>query len=204
VAGCTSKVSVARYYDPSTAQFLTRDPLEALTGSPYGYVAGDPPDGSDPSGLCWSPQSLCVYLTQAGESWTATVDTVTGGATRWVRLKLGIDDSYTTSSEAYQATLNLWLGPSCIDGMPVVREEIVPPEEPEAAAAAASEGAAQTVNDILSGKVGSIRRAPLPPGSPSWQDIGDMTLDQIRAAARANQPGFKTILKLLTDSRFNR
>jgi RHS repeat-associated protein len=41
----------ARYYDPATAQFLTRDPLEAMTGSPYGYVDGDPLDGSDPSGL---------------------------------------------------------------------------------------------------------------------------------------------------------
>jgi hypothetical protein len=44
-------VSVARYYDPTTAQFLTRDPLESVTGSPYGYVDGDPLDGSDPSGL---------------------------------------------------------------------------------------------------------------------------------------------------------
>ncbi len=53
-------------------------------------------------------------------------------------------------------------------------------------------------------KLGSITRAPLPSGSPSWSDIGDMTMDEVRAAARANQPGFKTILKLLTDSRFNR
>ena len=41
----------ARYYDPATAQFLTRDPLEAITGSPYGYVNGDPLDAGDPSGL---------------------------------------------------------------------------------------------------------------------------------------------------------
>lgn len=48
---CTSRASVARYYDPQTAQFLTRDPLEAMTGSPYGYVDGEPLDGSDPTGL---------------------------------------------------------------------------------------------------------------------------------------------------------
>jgi hypothetical protein len=48
---CASKAAVARYYESQTAQFLTRDPAEAQTRSPYGYVAGDPLDASDPSGL---------------------------------------------------------------------------------------------------------------------------------------------------------
>jgi RHS repeat-associated protein len=41
----------ARYYDPSTAQFLSRDPLVAATRSPYAYVGGDPLNGVDASGL---------------------------------------------------------------------------------------------------------------------------------------------------------
>jgi RHS repeat-associated protein len=41
----------ARYYDPATATFLTRDPLEDLTGEPYTYAGEDPLDGSDPSGM---------------------------------------------------------------------------------------------------------------------------------------------------------
>jgi RHS repeat-associated protein len=41
----------ARYYEPSSGQFLTRDPLEDVTRSAYGYVEGDPLDGSDPTGL---------------------------------------------------------------------------------------------------------------------------------------------------------
>ena len=46
----------ARYYDPSTGQFLTVDPDVATTLSPYGYVAGDPLNAGDPSGLCgWNP-----------------------------------------------------------------------------------------------------------------------------------------------------
>ncbi len=40
----------ARSYDPATAQFLTRDPLESLTQQPYGYVGGDPLNATDPSG----------------------------------------------------------------------------------------------------------------------------------------------------------
>ena len=42
-----------RYYSPATAQFLTRDPLDALTRSAYGYVDGNPLNRADPSGLDW-------------------------------------------------------------------------------------------------------------------------------------------------------
>lgn len=38
----------ARYYDPSTGQFLTRDPLNPLV--PYAYAVGDPVNASDPTG----------------------------------------------------------------------------------------------------------------------------------------------------------
>lgn len=62
----------------------------------------------------------------------------------------------------------------------------------------------EKVSDVLKGKAGSIMRAPLPRGSPSWSEVGNMTMSEVRAAARANQPGFRTILKLLTDGRFNK
>lgn len=32
----------ARYYDPTTTQFLTIDPQLAQTGTPYAYVTGNP------------------------------------------------------------------------------------------------------------------------------------------------------------------
>lgn len=41
----------ARYYDPATGQFISRDPLNAVTRSPYGYVANNPLNGSDPTGM---------------------------------------------------------------------------------------------------------------------------------------------------------
>ena len=40
----------ARYYDPTTAQFLTRDPLEATTGDAYGYAWNNPLNYTDPTG----------------------------------------------------------------------------------------------------------------------------------------------------------
>ncbi|MGH3741699.1 MAG: RHS repeat-associated core domain-containing protein, partial [Micromonosporaceae bacterium] len=41
----------ARYYDPATGQFLSRDPIESVTGEPYSYASNDPINGSDPTGF---------------------------------------------------------------------------------------------------------------------------------------------------------
>ncbi len=49
----------ARYYDPATAQFLTRDPMSSITREPYGYVGNNPLNGTDPLGL-FCVGSLCT------------------------------------------------------------------------------------------------------------------------------------------------
>jgi len=41
----------ARAYDPSTAQFLSVDPLIGATGEPYGYAGDNPVNSADPAGL---------------------------------------------------------------------------------------------------------------------------------------------------------
>lgn len=51
----------ARTYDAATAQFLSVDPLAAITGAPYTYAGDNPLTYSDPTGLlfgiklarCW-------------------------------------------------------------------------------------------------------------------------------------------------------
>ena len=46
-----------RYYDPSTGQFLSKDPAVSLTRQPYSYVGGNPLNRGDPTGLdcSWNP-----------------------------------------------------------------------------------------------------------------------------------------------------
>ncbi len=56
--GRTVRALVARHYDPTTGTFISRDPLEDVTGAPYSYVGDDPLDQIDPSGLCW-PSWAC-------------------------------------------------------------------------------------------------------------------------------------------------
>jgi RHS repeat-associated protein len=42
---------IARYYDPTTAQFLSIDPAVASTMQPYSFVGSNPVNATDPSGL---------------------------------------------------------------------------------------------------------------------------------------------------------
>ena len=44
---------VDRYYDPSTGQFLSVDPLVSQTGQPYAYTGDNPLNATDPLGLRW-------------------------------------------------------------------------------------------------------------------------------------------------------
>jgi RHS repeat-associated protein len=49
----------ARYYDPSTGQFISSDPAAAVTIQPYAYVSDNPLNGTDPSGLCDWWDAIC-------------------------------------------------------------------------------------------------------------------------------------------------
>ena len=42
---------IHRYYDPTTEQFLSVDPLADVTETPYAFTGGDPVNTSDPNGL---------------------------------------------------------------------------------------------------------------------------------------------------------
>jgi hypothetical protein len=53
-----TSLSVTRYYDPATGQFLSVDPDVDETDEAYGYTGGDPVDASDPSGMMFEAPSL--------------------------------------------------------------------------------------------------------------------------------------------------
>ena len=83
----------ARYYDPATAQFITPDPLQSLTGEPYVYANDQPANETDPSGDCFG----CTV----GNFIAGGFNTSTFGASNDVLHALGINPDQC--SAAYEA-----------------------------------------------------------------------------------------------------
>ncbi len=93
----------ARYYDPQTGQFLTRDPLEATTNDPYGYANADPANNTDPTGLITLNGVLNGLPSLQGASDFAASfgDNLTLGATQKLRQAIGVDEAVNYCSVAY-------------------------------------------------------------------------------------------------------
>jgi RHS repeat-associated protein len=89
-----------RVYDPTTAQFLSSDPLKAITGEPYSYAGDNPLNASDPTGLIFGIPGTPSWE-ESGEAVAGWGDTITFGATKWVREQIG-DENVDTCSGAYQ------------------------------------------------------------------------------------------------------
>jgi RHS repeat-associated protein len=162
-----------RVYDPSTAQFLSVDPLEMVTRAPYTYAEDNPVNGSDPTGLSnWNPfsESFWTEGNVISESplnpipyYEKEIESYEDGCGYFASVTNGIEGAFAGAA--------LFAGGEGADEADV------------------------TVADALKGKLGSITRAPLPPGSSAWADIQDMSIADVRAAAKAGEPGYKTILK---------
>jgi RHS repeat-associated protein len=90
----------ARVYDPATAQFLSVDPLDAISGEPYRYAEDNPFNASDPTGLLFGIN--LPSWNEAGEAVAGWGDTITFNVTKKIREAVG-DENVDTCSGAYQA-----------------------------------------------------------------------------------------------------
>ena len=86
----------AREYDPRTARWLQKDPIDIASGDPnlYRYCGNDPINAKDPSGLDW--------LDDAANFFAGVGDSLTFGATDWVREQLGVNAVVDKCSTAYR------------------------------------------------------------------------------------------------------
>jgi hypothetical protein len=64
--------------------------------------------------------------------------------------------------------------------------------------------AGKSVAEILKEKRASIKNAPLEPGSPSWDEITELTWEEVEERADRDDPGFRTFKKLLQGKRFDK
>jgi hypothetical protein len=53
--------TIDRYYDPTTGQFVSVDPMVNETNQPYAYAGDDPVNIGDPLGLCNTPGVIGFY-----------------------------------------------------------------------------------------------------------------------------------------------
>jgi hypothetical protein len=100
----------ARYYDPKTAQFLTRDPLDTLTRSAYGYVNDNPINGTDPTGLvapggCYTIKECSSKSYQQHNMWShGSYAGFAGGAVIGAGVVIGADCAFAVC----QGASELW------------------------------------------------------------------------------------------------
>lgn len=130
----------ARYYDPNTGQFLTRDPLEVVSRQPYQYAWNNPVNFTDPRGMLpdiggffddfawkiagfadtvgtWSGYdglalagSALLFTTPAGWAIGLTVVSTGGSATQWIAGSVAGDERHQT--EGLVSTVTGLLGTS--------------------------------------------------------------------------------------------
>jgi hypothetical protein len=67
-----------------------------------------------------------------------------------------------------------------------------------------ADNAGKTVAEILRTKKASIKDAALDPGSPSWDDILQLTWEDLTDRAKRREPGYKTIKKLLGSREYDK
>ena len=101
----------ARYYDPTTGEFIAQDPLEYVDGySLYRGYFGIA--GVDPFGLDWL-DNICNFSAGVG-------DTISFGATRWIRSGWN-NDVTDTDSGCYSAGEWTGVAADCVGGGVIVK-----------------------------------------------------------------------------------
>jgi RHS repeat-associated protein len=99
----------ARYYDPTTGQFITRDPATPITTEPYLYAGDNPLDQTDPSGLSfWSfaeeAAPIVVTVVTTGVC-VANIELCAGAA-----LVDAVVNSAATAYQVWQGKINIATG----------------------------------------------------------------------------------------------
>jgi RHS repeat-associated protein len=110
----------ARYYDPSTGRFLSRDPLVGQLGLPqtqnrYPYVMGNPVSRLDPLGLCgFMDPTDCV-----SDVVNPVVNTVTQTVDK------AVDQIHITPQGVFLGTVLLYAGGGLIMGGALICSDII-------------------------------------------------------------------------------
>ncbi len=191
-----------RAYDPQIGRWLNRDSIGEAGGvNLYGYVGGSPIVNVDPSGLLMDTAAIAAKAALTGAR-SASGALLAGPAAFLMAMTPSPagegSDKTPTAEDIMPAAPQAGGGGGNNKQPPTVTTGgscPIPRKHPNAG---------KTVEDILKGKLGSIQKAPLERGSPSWNSIRGETWEHLVKKAQANEPGYRQFYKLLNDGRFNK
>ncbi len=167
----------ARFYDPGTGQFLTRDPIEEQTHQPYSYARQNPLNLVDPSGLIGELTGGGCVVGEAVEPIGGCAPGAVAGATAEVGVGLVAAVVGWLAAEASDADS------SSDDGEPCL-EPRVDPWEREAQIGSASQERTEDAQfiDKLNTSAGSNPESPFGNG-PRWAQVAAL-IGRLIAALR--------------------
>lgn len=204
----------ARAYASRLGRFLQPDPLRYWDGpNLYAYVGNDPINLIDPLGTnivvicrnCRQPQtpdtgSLADLFHSQGQAGFADYAQQYVGS-----FDVAVEEDCNPPS-CYSVTAVRVAQATAIRRIPGPQRIIVDFLFPESLAPGTLPvplhhkiDLDQTVDEVLKSRKGSVKRAPLPKGSPSWEDIRHLTMKQVLERKQVGMVGYRVFWKLLTE-----
>ena len=201
----------SRYYDPEIGRFINADVPEMMLLSDniigtnlFAYCYNNPVNYADPTGhagfsitkavnLLAPAMILTMFMAALNANYASGLVAVGGYITKIISLP--VIKSFWWKP---------WLAGAIILGAVAIVTTTVIILYNAHVAKINKNNMNKKVKDILKTKLGSIKNAKLPPGSPSWNDIMELTLAEIYRRAQRGDTGFDTFKKLLTQGCYNK
>lgn len=208
VVTLASSLNAVAFYNPSTGRWLSRDPIGEEAGNNlHAFVGNNPVNAFDPMGMIGTMIDTEAAMAE-GEAMEA------GGVSQMFGVLGKVRNLIDSFNDIQRITAKLEDGEGLdiddyISMLAVAASTLTGGVNGKNVTTASqilgvSKNQGKTVGQILSNKLGSIKNAALPPGSPSWDDILHMKWEDVVAKARAGEAGFKTFLKLLGKGEYDK
>ncbi|HMN16513.1 MAG TPA: RHS repeat-associated core domain-containing protein [Ignavibacteriaceae bacterium] len=206
----------SRYYDSRIGRWLSSDPLTDLSSSisPYAYCFNNPLNYTDPDGKWPWDEPNYIWDDELGRWRLRSIDEILAITGREKLNKYSVEhngDNSLATTLLVTGVSTIAIGTTTVLGglLGLItiglsgdtdphQRQLLMNENVNTVDESGEEGRNQSqdkklVKEVLKGKKGSIKNAPLPPDSPSWEEIENKTMGEIKDGANKNLPDIKLL-----------